>query len=561
MLVALSIRDLAVIRRAELEFPPGLTAITGETGAGKTVLARALGLLAGAPADRGAVRAGARAAVVEGVLTPPEGFWDTLDLNDPALALRELVDDEREVVVSRRVPASGRSRALVDGHAVGRDAVAALVGALVRFSAQGDARRMTGPGAQLEALDAFAGPDAVVAGRRLSGLRRRLARADREVEALRAGREAVERERGELEALVEEVGAAALDPGERADLHAERERLRHADQLAGGVAAAREALASETGDAGAVVAIGQATRAVEPLAGLDPGLAPVVDELAGAQAALAEVGLTLGRYLADLDAQPGRLEAIEERLGVYARLERRYGGSTEAVLARLDAARVALATLGGSGESEERVVAERDELLRDAREVAGALRAKRAGAAPRLASAVAAELVDLAMPDAELDVRLSADDADPPKERCDIWLRANVGLPAAPLADAASGGELSRVLLALHAVGSGAGGPAWVFDEVDAGIGGTTATAVSARLARLATGSQALVITHLPQVAVIADANYRVEKGEEEGAAASAIERIEGDALVDEICRMLGAAAGDDVARRHAEELLARPRR
>jgi DNA repair protein RecN (Recombination protein N) len=559
---SLEVRDLVVIERAELAPPAGLTAITGETGAGKTVLAQALALLAGAPADAGAVRPGARHALVQATLALPDGFWDRLEEDDPAAALRELADDESEVVIARRVPAEGRARALVDGQAAPREAVAALARALIRFSAQHEHRRLVSPASQLAVLDAFAGPDVVAAAERLAALRRRLRGLDRALATARARREAAERERAELEELVAAVDAARLDVEEEEALLAERARLRHAEGLAAGAAAAAEALSPGEGagdEPGAVAAVGGAARALEPLVPVDPALAGPHRDLADAEAALQEVALALRAYLHDLDAEPGRLAQIEERLEAYSQLGRRHGPGTAVVIARAETAREALRGLDeGAGEvlalAEERAAA-----LDEAVGVAAWLRQARAEAAPRLADAVRDELADLAMPRAELRIELVEDDAELPDDSCVVWLRANPGLAEAPLAATASGGELSRVLLALHGVAAAREDATWVLDEVDAGIGGVTAAAVGARLRALAEGRQAVVITHLPQVAAMADAHYRLVKGlDDAGRATTRIEPVEGEELIVELCRMLGASASDRGARRHAEELLSR---
>ena len=308
MIRALEVRDLVVIERAEIAPPAGLTAITGETGAGKTVLAQALALLAGAPADAGAVRPGARHALVQATLAVPDGFWDRLDEGDPAAPLRELAEDEGEVVIARRVPAEGRARALIDGQAAPREAVAALARALIRFSAQHEHRRLVSPASQLAVLDAFAGADVVAAADRLGDLRRRMRALDRALAQARARREAAERERADLEELVAAVDAAGLDLDEEAALRAERERLRHAEGLAAAAGAAAEALspADDAAGAGAVSAVGAAERALEPLVGVDPALAGPHADLAAAEASLQEAALALRGYLQDLEAEPGR---------------------------------------------------------------------------------------------------------------------------------------------------------------------------------------------------------------------------------------------------------------
>jgi DNA repair protein RecN (Recombination protein N) len=292
---------------------------------------------------------------------------------------------------------------------------------------------------------------------------------------------------------------------------------------------------------------------------VDGRLAGPHAELSGADAALQEVTLTLRGYLEDLGAEPGRLDQIEERLEAYHRVGRRHGPGAEAMLARAAEARESLRLLDEGAGEVLALAEERAATMDEAVEVAGALRAARAEAAPRLADAARGELADLAMPAAELRVELVSDDGDPPADACVIWLRANPGLPEAPLAAAASGGELSRVLLALHGLAAARDEAAWVLDEVDAGIGGVTAAAVGARLRALAGGRQVIVITHLPQVAAMADRHYRMVKGLDGGGRATTrIEPVEGDALEAELCRMLGAGPDDAGARRHARELLAR---
>ncbi len=559
MIRRLAIRGLVVIDEAELEPAAGLTAITGETGAGKTVIAQALALLVGGQADAKSVRPGTRHAIVEATLALPEGFWAGVDDDDPAQLARELADDPDEVVVALRVPAEGRARALVDGQTTTRAAAAALAGSAIRFSSQHEGRKLLAGGTQLAVLDAFAGAEAQRGASELAAMRRRLRALDGDIAQAHARRDAAERERAALEDLVAAVDAASLDPAEAAALTTERDRLRHADRLAQAAASAAESLAPETGT-GALEQVGEAIRQLDAVAAIDPTLADAVSALRGIDAALQDVSSTLRAYLADLDAEPGRLDHIEERLGVYDHLSRRYGPGVEAVLTRAEEARASLAELDTGAGATADLEGERDGLRTDARAVATALAALRAAAVPRLEQAVAAELADLAMGAAEVRIELVDDAGDPPVQRATMWLRANPGLPDAPLADAASGGELSRVLLALHGVAAQAEPHAtWIFDEVDAGVGGVTATAVAAKLRALAAARQVIVITHLPQVAAVADRHYRLVKGvDAAGRATTSIEAVEGDGLVDELCRMLGAAPGDEGARRHAQELLER---
>lgn len=561
MIRTLEIRDLVVIERAELAPAPGLTAITGESGAGKTVLTQALGLLAGGRADPSAVRPGASHALVQAEVVLPDGFWDALPDGDPAQSLRELVEDEREVSLARRVPAEGRARGLVDGQFTTRDGVASLARATMRFSGQGESRTLTGARAQLAALDAFAGPEVHALSASLATLRRRLAALDQELASRRARRAAAEREKGDLEALIADVEALAPDASEERSLRAERERLRHSERLAEAVSAAAEEISPESGDGGALDRVGAAHKSVADMAEIDPALAGLAGELGGVQAVLQEASLTLHGYLDGLDAEPGRLDVIEARLSEYDRLGERIAPGAEALLARADEARQRLADLADGGARDDELTAQRGALAREAADAAGELRARRQAAAGPMAEAIEAELAGLAMEDARVRIELGEREGEPPHDVCTIWLRANPGLPEAPLADAASGGELSRVLLAIHGISAMSGGGAWVFDEVDAGLGGATATAVGEKLRALAERVQVIVITHLPQVAAGADRHYRLDKGRDEGGVArTRIAPLEGEELVAELCRMLGGEDGDAGARRHAEELLARRR-
>ena len=387
MIREIEIRDLVVIERAHIEPVEGLTAITGETGAGKTVVAQALGLLAGGPADAKAVRPGAKHALVQATVAVPDGFWDALDPDDPAQQVRELAEDDAEVVVARRVPAEGRARALVDGQVASREGVAAFVGGLVRFSGQHEQRRLVGPAAQMAILDAFAGPDAVALEARLRGMRRGLAQLDRQVEEARERRERAEHEREALERLVSDVDEVGPDVAEQEALLAERARLAHAERLAGAAASAI-ALLDGDGEGGALTAAGQAMRAIEQAAELDPSLGEVLADLAAGEAALQEALIGVRRYADDLGAEPGRLDWVEERLSRYDALSRRYGPGTDAVIARAAEARAALDALATGVSGDDAIAAERDALLGKAIAAAGDLRSLREAAAPRLASAI-----------------------------------------------------------------------------------------------------------------------------------------------------------------------------
>ena len=559
MIRRLAINGLVVIERAELDPAPGLTAITGETGAGKTVIAQALSMLVGAPADAKAVRPGARHALVEATLGLPKGFWDGSDDDGQLAAAQELVEDPAEAVVAVRVPAEGRARALVDGQTTTRAAAAAITGKIVRFSSQHEGRKLVAGATQLAILDAFAGAGAQALVQELAGLRRRLRALQGALDEARARRQAAERERASLEDLVGAVDAAGLSVEEETRLRQDRDRLLHADRLVQAASTAADALAPDSAD-GAVDRIGGAIHAVDAVREIDPQLAEAATALMALQANAQDVASMLRGYLADLDAEPGQLDHIEERLTTYDRLSRRYGPGTAEVLAAADTARAALVDLEEGEGADAELEREYSVVVEQARDVAQRLSAARHEAAPRLEAAVVAELAELAMGAAEVRIELTDDGGDPPVQRATLWLRPNPGLPEAPLADVASGGELSRVLLALHGVAAQAEPDAtWIFDEVDAGVGGVTATAVASKLQALARDRQVIVITHLPQVAAVAERHYRLVKGvDDDGRATTTIEAVEGEGLIDELCRMLGSAPTDEGARRHAQELLER---
>ncbi len=559
MITRLAIRDLVVIAGAEIDPGPGLTAITGETGAGKTVLAQALGLLAGAPADQKAVRPGARFALVEATIALPPGFWDALDEDDPARELRSLVESEDEVVVARRIPAEGRARSLVDGQAAPRAGVASLVAALVRFSGQHAQRRLVSPAHQLSVLDGFAGAPALRAAGELAAHRRELRAAERALADCDDRRARAQRERDGLALLVEDVAAVGPSVEELAALRGERDRLRHYEHLAEGLNTACRALADED-DQGAINGVGVAAAAVKPLGAIVPELDDLAGRLASAQDGLQELLHELRAELDRLEANPGRLDEIEERMGAYLQLDRRYGPGIELVIERARAAAEALELLERGDADDAALRAECERVRALARDCADNLNRLRRDAARPLAGAVVAQLADLGMGSAELRVEVTRDDNDPPSDRATFWLRANPGLPEGALADTASGGELSRVLLALQTVAASSGeAETWVFDEVDAGIGGVTASAVAAKLAELGRSKQVLVITHLPQVAAAAGRHYRLVKGTDDGGLTrTTIEPIAGESLLDELCRMLGSSPDDEGARRHATELLER---
>ncbi len=507
MLRRLRIENLVLIREADIAFAPGLTAITGETGAGKTILAQAIGLLLGAPGDARLVGAGATDAYVEAELDAPDWLFDDEELE----TLAELrPEGEDGLVVARRVFADGRTRAYAWGRSAARDDVASAVERLIAMSGQFEQRRLARPAYQLSVLDAFCGPEQL---RRRSESRK----AWRALQAARRRAEEISRDAGQARERLEELRALveATDGLTRAAeeaLRAERERLRHLSELVAAAAAAVTALAPDDGDGdGATGLVGTAARALAPVEQLAPELAAAGAVLRDLDVRLVDLAGDLRSFLVDLDAEPGRLDQIEDELERYDRARRRFrAGTTEELLVRADAARAELAVLDGSTDP----VAAAEAALAAAAAVmhrlAGELgTARRDGAGP-FADAVSAELRGIGMGDGQLvaelcDCALGVTGAD----EVAFLIRPNAGLPFAPAAETASGGELSRVALAIAAV---AGGETLVFDEIDAGIGGRTANQVADALARLALRAQVITITHLPQIASRADLHLRVEK-------------------------------------------------
>ena len=505
MLRSLRIENLVLIRSAELEPAPGLNAITGETGAGKTILAQAVGLLLGARGDASYVGPGAREAYVEAELELPRGLLEEEGF-EALLELRP--EGEDDVVLARRVFADGRTRAYAWGRSVAREEVALLAERLIAMSGQFQQRRLAQPRFQLDVLDGFLGEEGVEL--RLEARRawHELGQARRRHEETVRGAVVAAERLAELRSLVADT--EGVEAGIEEGLLETRERLRHVDELVQGTATAAEALAPEDGE-GAVALVARAERSLAPLGGLASELERAVGELADAGVRLREQARELRSFLASLEAEPGRLEEIEEELERLSDLRRRYRAATTGELVeRSEEARAELEALEG-GAGAEAVAAAALAAAQSRSDVAAdALREVRRRMAEPFAAAVASELRELGMGEGEFRVELreralTATGAD----EAVFLIRPNPGLPFGPVAETASGGELSRVALALAAV---AGGETLIFDEIDAGIGGTTAGAVGRSLQRLAGRAQVITITHLPQIASLAERHFRVEK-------------------------------------------------
>ena len=495
MLRRLRIENLVLIREAELELAPGLNAITGETGAGKTILAQAVGLLLGTKGDAAFVGPGTEEAYVEAELDLPDELDELADLRP---------EDEDALLVARRVFADGRTRAYAWGRAAAREDVATAVERVIAMSGQFEQRRLARPSYQLELLDRFAGAEREpmrVAWRELQSARKRH-------EELTANTALAEARLAELRALAEDTDG--MEDGEEERLRADRERLRHVAELAEAAATAANALTPEDGD-GAAGLVALAERSVAPLERLAPELERAGDELRDVELRLRETASDLSSFLASLEAEPGRLEELEAGLDRIAEAKRRFcAASYEELLERAATAREELAALDGGVDPAAAAAAAVAAAEARVHALLLELRAERNAAAPAFADAVAAELHDVGMGEGEFTCEVRERDAGATgADEAVFLIRPNAGLPFAPVAETASGGELSRVALALAAV---AGGETLVFDEIDAGIGGETANAVGRVLRRLAERAQVITITHLPQIAAVADRHFRVEK-------------------------------------------------
>ncbi|MDM7830927.1 DNA repair protein RecN [Cellulomonas edaphi] len=574
MIEEIRIADLGVIGRAHVELGPGLTVLTGETGAGKTMVLTALNLLLGGKADPATVRTGAPSASVEGRILLRE---DGAALERAAEAGAAL-DDDGSLVLVRTLGApvdggAGRSRAFLGGRSVPQAVLGELAEHLVTVHGQADQARLRSPAHQREALDAFVGPEhaGVLAGYRQAWAER--ARVDAELADLVSRAQDRVREAELLRLGLAEVERVDPQPGEDVELAAEAERLAHAEDLRAAASGAHGLLVGDV-DAGspdavsAVELVDQARRALENAGGHDAALAALGVRAAEAGFLLADVATELSVYIEDLAADPRRLDAVQQRRAELATVTRSYGSDVAEVLAWADfAGRRLLELDGGDGRIEE-LRAQRAELDTSLDELGARLSVARREGAEQLAAAVTQELAGLAMGGAEL--RIMVEPADEPgphgHDRVEMLLVPHAGAPARPLGKGASGGELSRVMLALEvalatAPDSGASRPGtFVFDEVDAGVGGRAAVEVGRRLAVLARDSQVLVVTHLAQVAAFADHHLVVTKSSAGGVdvvTESDVRSVTDEDRVRELARMLSGQEDSDAARTHAAELLA----
>ncbi len=566
MLSELRVQNLLLIESAELVLDPGLNVITGETGAGKTMLAHALDLLLGGKPRRAVVRPGAEEAYVEGVFTMPEGI-----AADPELAelAERLPLDSDELVLARRVTAAGRTRAYLQGRSVTAAELAAVGARLLVFFGQHEHRRLVLASAQLEILDAYCGERQVARRRDFEQALRRGRAIVRELEDLHERLGMRDRDLDLLEFEIEEIESVEPSEEEKAALEIERSRLASVETLreAAGAAVGAIEQESEYGAVGATPQLARVEAELSRACAADAALDPLAERAASLLYELQDLAREVHGYLGGLEADPERLSVVEERLELYARLERKHGGSVATVLEHAEHCRAERERLVNAGAETERLEQELEVTILEVERLAGELTTARSDGAAGLAEAVAVELEEVAMEDARFEVRLTPRDtpeADPlaryaatGADSVEFLIAPNPGVPPGPLREIASGGELSRVMLALMTVATGAGGAGTVvFDEVDAGLGGATARVVGEKLGALAEERQSLCITHLPQVASQGARHFRVEKESGKKETHAKVERLERREVVGELCRMLGADSDDLAARRHAERLL-----
>jgi DNA repair protein RecN (Recombination protein N) len=575
VLAEMRIQGLGVIEDATLELHPGLTVVTGETGAGKTMVVTGLHLLSGGRAESSRVRTGAGRAVVEGRFEPSgDGIVTQLALDAGAG-----LDEDGSLIAVRTVAADGRSRAHLGGRAVPVSVLSELTDALIAVHGQNDALRLLRPAEQRAVLDRFAGDTVARPLEQYRRVRAEWLRVGAELTERRERARELAREADLLRHGLAEIEALAPQPGEDAALLTEARRLADADQLRETAAVAQAAVTGDPdGDPdqpGALGLVGEARRRLQTAD--DPVLRELEPRLVEVTAVLADVGTELGRYLQSLDADPARLDAVLARQAALKQLTRKYAADVDGVLAWAEQASQRLDGLDTSEEALAALAARRAELTTELATHAATISSARRTAADALGAAVTVELTGLSMPQARMQVAVAhrrAGENDPhalPVDGCacsagtdgvdDVELRlvAHSGAPALPVHKGASGGELSRVMLALEVVLAHADPvPTLVFDEVDAGVGGRAAVEVGRRLSRLARSHQVVVVTHLPQVAAYADRHLVVDKvADGRGLTRSGVRLLSDAERVVELARMLAGLEETRTGRAHAEELLA----
>jgi DNA repair protein RecN (Recombination protein N) len=549
------IRDLGVIREAQLDLGPGLTVLTGETGAGKTMVLNALGLLLGSRSDASAVRKGQEQAFVEG------RWLLTKEALDRITATGIEIEDG-ELLVSRSISSEGRSKATVSGRSVPVGVLTEIGEHLVVVHGQSDQIRLKSAAAQREALDQFAGASLAALTDKYSETFTAWKMAANRLQVLTTESSSRAREADEIRAAVEEL--TKLDPksGEDAELSELAERLTHLEELRIAAAAAHEELSSDSFDdsSDALTSIGKARRALEQVSNHDPELEKLAEQLKEIGFSLNETAANISSYIAGLDNDgASELEKIQSRRAELSSAMRKYGPTLDEVIAYLETAGSRLLDLDSSDEAIASLTIEEQQLSKQAHDLAEQISSIRTKAAAELSAAVTSELSALAMTGASLDAsitrlgELTAHGYD----QVALLLSAYPGAEPRPIGKGASGGELSRIMLAIEVVlAKSELAPTFIFDEVDAGVGGAAASEVGKRLAMLARNAQVIVVTHLPQVAAFASRHLRVLKSSTAEFTATDVVRLEGEQVVEELARMLSGLSESESGRSHAKELL-----
>ena len=555
MIEQIQIRDLGVISEAQLDIGPGLTVLTGETGAGKTMVLNALGLLLGSRSDASAIRKGQQQAFVE-------GRWLLSKEALERITASGIEIEDGELLVSRSISAEGRSKATVSGRSVPVGVLAEIGEHLVVVHGQSDQIRLKSASAQREALDQFAGPSlaALVATYTEVYSAWKMAANRLELFTTESSSRAIEAD--QIRAAVEEL--TKLDPksGEDIELAELAEKLTHLEELRIAASAAHDELSSESFDDSrdALTSIGKARRALEQVSNHDPELEKLAQQLKEIGFSLNETAASISGYIAGLDGDgAAELERVQSRRAELSSAMRKYGPSLDEVIAWLESSGTRLLDLDSSDEAIASLTIEEAELNKKAHELAEQISSIRSKAAADLASAVTAELSALAMTGSSLEVQLTKvpELSSYGYDQVSLLLSAYPGAEARPIGKGASGGELSRIMLALEVVlAKSELAPTFIFDEVDAGVGGAAATEVGKRLAMLARNAQVIVVTHLPQVAAFANRHLRVLKSSSADFTATDVVRLEGDQVVEELARMLSGLSESESGRSHAKELL-----
>jgi DNA repair protein RecN (Recombination protein N) len=554
MLKLLVIKNIALIPALEIPLAKGLTLLTGETGAGKSILVDSLGLLLGARASSDLIRTGADSASVEGLF----------DSKDAAAILEPHglpVDEGGEIIIRREITATGKGKATINGALAPVSVVREVAGHLMTIHGQHEPQGLLNPETHLELVDRFAGTLETAA--TVASAFKRWRETVAQLESLRRDTRERERRREMLEFQANEIDKAGLSPGEEDALRQEKRLQASAGRLASVSEETYQLLFED--EQSVLTRLGQIYRKAEELSTIDPRFTPFVEAGSGVRAQLGDLALFLRDYRDTLQVSPGRLDEIEGRLASIERLKRKYGASLEEVLAFGARCREELEAMGSPEEEEARLSAEEEKTRAAFLQQAQALSARRRTAARELEKRVEGELAELAMARTKFRVRFTPEDAagdaasatDRGLETGEFLLSPNPGEELRPLAKIASGGELSRILLALNSVAAvDTGSKVLVFDEVDTGIGGAVAEVVGRKLKGLSKRHQVLCVTHLPQIASLAHQHFSVRKRVEKGRTVTEARSLEGDERIDEVARMLAGEAVTDSARKYARELV-----